>query len=70
MRWGDQRRSDNVEDRRGMGAARGRGMAISGGGLILVLALAFITGENPLTLLEAVTGGPLGGSMPERKPGS
>jgi predicted metalloprotease len=58
MRWEDQRRSDNVEDRRGMGAPRGRCMAISGGGLILILALAFITGENPLTLLEAVTGGP------------
>ncbi len=58
MRWEDQRRSDNVEDRRGMGAPRGRGMAISGGGLLLILALAFITGENPLTLLEAVSGGP------------
>jgi len=41
-----------------MGAPRGRGMAISGGGLILILALAFITGENPLTLLEALNGGP------------
>jgi uncharacterized protein len=60
MRWGDQRRSENVEDRRGSGPPRrrGGGIAISGGGLLLVLALAFITGENPLTLLEAVSGGP------------
>src|SRR5690242_15364930 len=57
MRWGGQRRSDNVEDRRGMGAARGRGAAISGGGLLLVLAIAFITGENPLVLLDAMSGG-------------
>src|SRR5512144_334920 len=57
MRWEDQRRSDNVEDRRGFGAPR-RGIAISGGGLLLILAIAFITGENPLTLLEAVSGGP------------
>ena len=41
-----------------MGPGRGRGVAISGGGLLLVLAIAFITGENPLTLLEAVNGGP------------
>ena len=60
MRWDDQRRSDNVEDRRGSGPPRrrGGGIAISGGGLLLILALAFITGENPLTLLEAVSGGP------------
>ncbi|HSQ00288.1 MAG TPA: neutral zinc metallopeptidase [Candidatus Dormibacteraeota bacterium] len=56
MRWEDQRRSDNVEDRRGF--APRRGIAISGGGLLLILAIAFITGENPLTLLEAVSGGP------------
>lgn len=58
MRWEDQRRSDNVEDRRGSGAPRGRGIALSGGGLLLILAIAFITGENPLVLLEAVSGGP------------
>ena len=39
-----------------MGAARG-GVAISGGGLLLVLAIAFITGENPLVLLDAMSGG-------------
>jgi predicted metalloprotease len=55
MRWGGQRRSQNVEDRRGFG---GRGVALSGGGLLLVLAIAFITGENPLVLIDAMSGGP------------
>ena len=54
MRWGDLRRSDNVEDRRGFGA--GRGVAIGGGGLILLLAVAFLTGQDPLQLLDAVSG--------------
>jgi len=37
MRWRDQRQSENIEDRRGMG---GRGVAIGGGGLVtLILAL-------------------------------
>jgi hypothetical protein len=58
MRWEDQRRSENVEDRRGMRAPRGRGVAISGVGLLLILGIAFLTGENPLVLLEAVSGGP------------
>lgn len=60
MRWQGQRRSDNVEDRRGSGPPRrrGGGLAVSGGGLLLILALAVLTGENPLTLLEAVSGGP------------
>lgn len=62
MRWEDQRRSDNVEDRRGMRPRR-RGVAvgggIGGGTILLILAIAFLTGENPLRLLDAVSqGGP------------
>ena len=38
MRWSDQRQSDNVEDRRGMG---GRPMMIGGGGIgVIIIALA------------------------------
>lgn len=72
MRWEDQRRSDNVEDRRGGGPAR-RGAAISGVGLLLILGIALVTGENPLTLLEAVSGGPsasIDGSRPAGQPGA
>jgi uncharacterized protein len=62
MRWGDLRQSDNVEDRRGMRVG-GRGVAISGTGLLLLLAIAFITGENPLNYIDAV-GGPSASSQP------
>ncbi len=62
MRWEDQRRSENVEDRRGSGPPRRRGVAvgggIGGGTILLILAIAFLTGENPLRLLDAVGGGP------------
>lgn len=53
MRWETSRRSTNVEDRRGMGGA---GM-VGGGGigmLILVLIVSFISGRNPLELLQQV----------------
>ena len=54
MRWDDLRQSDNVEDRRGSGGAR-RGVALSGGGILLLLAVSYLTGQNPLTLLDAVS---------------
>ena len=49
MRWGNQRESDNIEDRRGRG-----GLAIGGGGLgILVIALAiWLCGGDPRQLLQ------------------
>jgi uncharacterized protein len=53
MRWESGRRSTNVEDRRGMGGAG----LVGGGGigmLILVLIISFISGRNPLELLEQV----------------
>jgi uncharacterized protein len=50
MRWGDQRQSTNIEDRRGMG----RGLAIGGGGLgVIILAIAvMLCGGDPSQLLE------------------
>jgi predicted metalloprotease len=56
MRWRGQRESANVEDRRGVRFGRA-GVAISGTGLLLVVALALLTGEDPLELLNTV-GGP------------
>lgn len=50
MRWEGQRESDNVEDRRGMGPARAGGLGL--GGLLLVLAVSYFTGTNPLTLIN------------------
>jgi len=62
MRWGDMRRSENVEDRGGMsggfggGMPLGGGMKIGGGTLILILILSLVFGINPLTFLGM--GGP------------
>jgi predicted metalloprotease len=55
MRWRDERESDQIEDRRGMQAPRG-GVALGGGGLLLLLAISWFTGQNPLDLLQAVSG--------------
>lgn len=55
MRWGDLRQSENVEDRRGLGVPR-RGVAIGGGGLLLLLAIAFLTGTDPMQMLDQVSG--------------
>jgi predicted metalloprotease len=55
MRWRGQRESQNIEDRRGVRLSR-PGITLGGGGLLLVLALALFTGQDPIELLSAVTG--------------
>src|SRR5512143_2473638 len=60
MRWGGERQSDNVEDRRGQGGGFG-GVAIRRGGIgIGTIAVALIggwlLGINPLELLGLVGG--------------
>lgn len=62
MKWTRGQRSANLEDRRGQGGGAGlrlpggrRGLGV--GGILLVLAIAYFTGQNPLTLLGAVGGG-------------
>ena len=63
MRWEDQRRSGNVEDRRGMrvpGGAAGGGI----GTVVIVLLVSWITGVNPLTLFQIAGGLGGGGSAP------
>jgi uncharacterized protein len=64
------RRSDNVEDRRGMPMA-GAGLKLGGGGLLLILLLSVITGTNPLDLisgLEEAGSPPVIDQGPQRKP--
>jgi predicted metalloprotease len=51
MRWRDQRRSGNVEDRRGMPG----GLVIGGGGTIIVLLLALLFGADPRVLLQQLS---------------
>ena len=55
MRWGDQRQSTNVEDRRGMG---GRGLALGGGGIgvLIIATVAMLCGFDPTQLLENLPG--------------
>lgn len=71
MRWQGRRESDRVEDRRGQGTRRG-GLSLGLGGLLLVVVFAFLTGRNPIALLEMVgqgtpapaPAGPAPGSAP------
>jgi uncharacterized protein len=53
MRWRGERESENVEDRRGVRLGR-PGMAIGGAGLLVILAVALLTGQDPLVLLEGL----------------
>jgi len=52
MRWRGEQQSRNVEDRRGRGPAIGRGAGLGCGGLIVVLVISWLTGANPLQLLQ------------------
>ena len=55
MKWEDGRESDNVEDRRGFPIS-GRGASLGCGGLILLLVVSWLTGINPIRLLNMVQG--------------
>ncbi|MFI4980115.1 MAG: neutral zinc metallopeptidase [Nevskiales bacterium] len=52
MRWGDARRSDNVEDRGSGGGIGVRHIGI--GGVVIALLLSWATGRNPLEMLGLV----------------
>ena len=61
MRWEGQRRSDNVEDRRGVRVPGG----MAGGGIgtvLVVMLISWVTGVNPLLLFQMADG--LGGGSP------
>jgi predicted metalloprotease len=62
MRWGDFRRSENVEDRTG-GAPEGGGgglpfggLHIGGGALIILVIVGMLFGINPLEMLGLLSG--------------
>jgi len=55
MDWEEGRESENVEDRRGFPIGV-RGGSLGCGGLILLLLISWITGVNPLQLLNMVQG--------------
>jgi predicted metalloprotease len=53
MRWQGRRQSGNVEDRRGMRVAGG-GPAIGAGGLVVLLAVTWLLGGDPMQVLQVV----------------
>lgn len=62
MKWEDQERSSNVEDRRGQRAGSGRGLPVGGrsigiGTIVVALLGGWVLGINPLTLLGLLGGG-------------
>jgi hypothetical protein len=76
MRWGDFRRSDNVEDRTGAdpggGMPRGGGMRLGGGALVVIVIASLIFGVNPLEMIGALESGgpaPPPGARPPAAPG-
>jgi predicted metalloprotease len=63
------RRSDNIEDRRGMSMG-GAGLKLGGGGLLLIVVLSLLTGTNPLDLISGLeqAAPPMTDSGPGGKP--
>ena len=66
MRWGDLRRSDNIEDRTGGGAPTGGGrlpvgggVKLGGGAMVLLVIVGLLFGVNPLDMLSG------GGGLPQ-----
>ena len=56
MRWREGRRSENVDDLRGARVPRG-GLRLGMGGLLAVVAIGWLLGADPLTLLRVVGSG-------------
>ncbi|MEM7052660.1 MAG: neutral zinc metallopeptidase [Acidobacteriota bacterium] len=74
MRWRGRRQSTQVEDRRGSSSPFGRGTVgrrgagIGCGGIVILLLLAMITGQDPLQLVEVIGGGGPGAQIPQAGP--
>jgi len=63
MRWGDFRRSDNVEDRTdqvggggGGGFPGGGGIRLGGGALVVIVIASLLFGVNPMEILGTLSG--------------
>jgi uncharacterized protein len=67
MRWQDLRRSGNVEDRRGMSG--GGKVALGGIGVIIVLAIGLLTGQDPSEILANLQQGQSTEQSSQRPPG-
>jgi len=60
MRWRNMRESDNIEDRQGQSSGGfglgGGGIKLGGLGLVAVVAISLLLGQNPLEILSMLTG--------------
>ncbi len=61
MKWNRARRSSNVIDRRGGTAKKAGGLGVVG--IIVVLAISYFTGQNPMQLLGLLNQGAAPGSQ-------
>ena len=73
MRWQMSRRSENIEDRRGMGpVGMGRGVRVGGAGglgLIAFAVIAMLFGVNPMVIMGSLTDGGYSGPEVTSSPG-
>ncbi|MFZ1427013.1 MAG: neutral zinc metallopeptidase [Geminicoccaceae bacterium] len=72
MRWQMGRRSENIEDRRGMSPGMGRGIRVGGAGGLGILAIALVAmflGVDPSIILNSIPGD-VGGSQSDVAPRS
>ncbi len=69
MRWGDFRRSDNVEDRGEGGARGGAGVRLGGGAIAVVVIASLLFGVNPLEMLDLLSEGGGPATPPQSAPG-
>jgi len=67
MRWQDLRRSSNVEDRRGMSG--GGKVALGGLGVVIVVVLGLLTGQDPSEILSQIQGSQTQEQATTRPPG-
>lgn len=77
MKWQRARKSQNVEDRRGMGVGGGRmpsrGGGLGLGGIVVVVLIGWVMGINPIEMLGLISqlqGDAPGISVPAPAPGS
>jgi uncharacterized protein len=69
MRWAGGRRSDNVEDRRGLSVG-GKGLAVGGLGTLAIALIAMFLGLDPSIVLNQVATAPPGAEQQQADPAS
>ena len=65
MQWKNARQSSNVEDQRGRGGVVGGGIGI---GTLILAAVVYFMGGNPMTVLEGGSSGPQPSSQSQQAP--